>query len=177
MIRRILLLFSAAIVGFFINATLIHSLAPAAIAPDFITVLVVCLALRFRHAGGVFGAFLLGVLADFASAQFVGPNAAGSIVAFCFVLFLSNKIYIERTPSIMLVAFLAACAKSITYVLMLAAYASVNVMSAHVVGVILLEALFTGLIAPILFRLVNFAPGRSRQRGQYGTGSLYWSTR
>ena len=68
---------------FNIQGTLIKPLSPSAIAPDFILMFVVFLALYHPTAVGMVGAFLLGCAGDFASGEFVGPNAAGCVVAFC----------------------------------------------------------------------------------------------
>ncbi len=83
--RIIITFVLAALIGLTIQASVVHTSAPAAVAPDFILILTVAIALFYHSPGGALGAFLLGMLADFASAQYVGPNAAGCVVSFVLV--------------------------------------------------------------------------------------------
>lgn len=158
MIRLIIVFLVACFVGLFIQAALVHSSVPAAAAPDFILVLVVIIALNYQTVPGMLGAFCLGLLADFASGQFVGPNAAGAIVAFSFVGILASRVYADKGLAVMVITFLSSLAKSAVYALMHALYvngATDELMQMKVFQLILLEALLSGLVAPIVIRLLS----------------------
>ena len=160
MLRVIVVFGVATIAGLLVDATLIHGLFPSAVAPDFVLVLVVALAFHFRHAGGACGAFILGLIADFASGEFLGPNAAGCVVAFGLVVVISEKVYAERASAAILLGAAASSAKSLTFVLMLAMYLNVNVLSTHAAGVLLTEAVLSGLVTPVILKALDWTQYR-----------------
>lgn len=149
MIRVIAVFTVTALLGLATNASLIHSTAPFAIAPDFILILAVILGFYQQNAGGVVGAFLLGLMADFGSAQYIGPNAAGCIVAFRLVGLIANRIYAEKAVAVFIIVFICSVVKSAGYLTVVYLYAS-TIGSEDLVQIILYEALFTGLAAPLV---------------------------
>lgn len=158
MLRLVVVFGLACLLGLVIQAVLIHGLFPSAIAPDFITVLIVYIALHHRTPLGAVGAFSLGVLEDFASGQFVGPCAAGAVVAFIVSALIADKVYAERLPALVALTALASTAKAFTFLGVIALYVRVNLLSAPVVWVVLAEALLSAVVAPIVVKLLQ--PGR-----------------
>jgi rod shape-determining protein MreD len=143
------------VIGIFIQATLVKSYSPSALAPDVLLILVVSIALYFRSIPGLLACFFIGLTADFASAQFVGPSAAGSVVAFCMVIFLSHKVYADKIFAVMLITFLCSIAKSAMFILMLVAYLGLTLWDGEVVKTILFEALLTAAFAPVVLKLLR----------------------
>ena len=115
-------------IGLVIQSTVFHALSFSVVAPDFILVLVVYLALHHRSVLGVFGAFLLGLAADFASGQFVGPNAAGAIIAYNVALLISQKIYAEHPLALMLISSLCSIAKNCAFAAMIRMYTKIDIL-------------------------------------------------
>lgn len=155
MMRTIVIFFLTACLGLLLQATLVHSISPSAISPDFIVVLVLYLALNYRNIWGLLGVFALGLLADFASAQFVGPYAAGAVAAYSLVLFISDKVFAERTAAVIILGIVSSAVRALTYLVLLLIYVDVNLFRLDVIAKVLLEALLTGLVAPFVFRLLQ----------------------
>jgi rod shape-determining protein MreD len=150
MIRTILVFFVACIVGLVVQATFAHTISPFAIAPDVIVILAVYLGLNYQHPLGVIGAFLLGVAGDFASAQFVGPVAAGSVLVYGLTVMVSQKVYAENPFAIVMLTFLCSIADSLIYLLMVVMYVNVDLFGEGVVQGVLVEAGITAAIAPFI---------------------------
>ena len=146
------------VLGLLVQATLVHSLFPSAIAPDFLLMLVFFLGIHHKSPLGAFGAFLLGVVADLASARFIGPNAAGAVIAFAFVAYSSGHMFAERGAISGILAFFASLVKSIVFLTMMRFYAGIS-FPIEEVTTVLLEALFTGILTPIALGLLR--PTRS----------------
>ncbi len=180
MIRVTCIALVAGLMGLFVQATLIHSAFPAAIAPDFILVLVVLLALRERSLPFLFLAFLLGILSDFASGQFLGLNSAGMVVAFGLVGVISTRVYAERSLAIAFITFVCSIAKSAVCFVMLMIYISADVVTSSLWRVVFIEALLSALAAPILLYLLSLGVRSSRAKGARKSGrgqsTSYWAT-
>ena len=157
MVKRALVFILAFFLGLVIQGAVIRSLLPSIPAPDFILVLVFYIALYFRTPWGVISAFGLGLAADAASGQFLGPQAAGCVVAFLVVLFFVDRIYAERGFAVVVVAFAASLGKSITCALLLCLYAKIDILTGMVMKTVLLEAIFSALLAPVLFWILRLA--------------------
>ncbi|MCC6220499.1 MAG: rod shape-determining protein MreD [Deltaproteobacteria bacterium] len=143
-----------AVVGVVLQATIIHSLFPSAIGPDLLLTLVLYLALQSYNPFGLFVAFLLGVFGDFASGLFVGPNAAGFILAFHLAAFMSRKIYADHPVIVALIAFCASIVKFAGFAITLSLSAGINVTSGALMTV-LWEALSTAICAPIVMSILR----------------------
>ena len=85
-----------AMIGLLIQSSVFRDNFLGIPAPDFVLLLVLCLAQRFQNTAGVFIAFGLGLLGDFASGQFLGPFAAGSVAAYSLLVYLSDKVFAEK---------------------------------------------------------------------------------
>ncbi len=153
---KLTLIFSLfCLIGLYIQGTLIKALAPGAVVPDFIIVLVMFVALNFPSVLGIVGAFALGLAADFASGIFLGPNAAGAVCVFMFTAFVAKKVYAENFIAIAILGFLCSLAKTATVVLLLSLYVNVDVISGNTVTVFV-EALLTAIVSPIVMKLLQF---------------------
>jgi rod shape-determining protein MreD len=165
----------ACILGLIFQAVLVHGLVPSAIAPDFITVLVVYIGFHHRSPAGAVGAFALGVLEDSASGQFLGPNAAGAVIAFLVTVAVVEKVYAERTPALIGLVVFASLAKCFTVLGILAVYVRVNLFGPSAVWTMLAEALLSAAVAPLVVKVLQ--PSRQYSTVQPVTGreSLRWS--
>ncbi|GEM_PF-5494762 len=154
MFRTVLIFSFACLLGLLIQATLVHAIFPSAVAPDFILILVVFLGLKHNSVLGVVGAFVLGVAADLASGQFIGPNAAGCVVAFALVLVVSKKVYAEHVIAVMFLTALCSCAKGLTMALMFLNYLKLDFFSADTLQLVLSESALSGLVSPLVIKLL-----------------------
>lgn len=153
-LRTIIVFAIAVVFGLFVQGTFVRSFAPGAYAPDIILILVVMVALSAPTTWGVVGAFVLGLLADFSTALFLGPNAAGAIVAFCFVVFWSRKVFADRWFAVSALTFVASNLKSIVCLIMFALYAGVDFLNFNSLQILFVEALGSAFLAPIVMKLL-----------------------
>jgi rod shape-determining protein MreD len=179
LLRVIILFLIACLLGIFVQSTMIHATMPSAAAPDIIVVLVVIIALQYRNISGVVGAFALGLLSDFASGQFVGPNAAAGVVVFGLVGAIASRVYADRSLAFMFIVFVCSLAKSATvgamYLIYLSQYTN-QIAQFSTLKVVVVEAVLTSLIAPVVLRLLvlgkpfprAFHPARSAAYGGRG---------
>lgn len=175
MIKQIIVFLLFFLVGLFFQATFIHSLAPAAIAPDIVLILIVSLALSYRSVPALVGSFLLGLGADFASGQFLGPSAAGAVVSFMLVVVIANKVYAQKVAAQSILTFLCSIAKSLTYITLIALYTNVSLFSKSTINLILLEALISALVAPIVISVLRWSGAASTARRNSATeSSMRW---
>lgn len=176
MIRVTLVLLVTAFLGLLTNATLVHSTSPFAVAPDFILVLAVILGFYQQNVTGVIGAFMLGLLADFGSAQWLGPNAAGCIVAFRLVGLIANRVYAEKALAVFIIVFICSVAKSAAYLALVFLYSPAAVEGDDVLRLLMYEALVSGLVGPVVIWAVRgqlFPMGSTRAQA---TTSARWVT-
>jgi len=169
--RSFLLIFFFLVGGLIIQGTLIHSLIPAAVAPDIILILSVFLALRFPSVWGMISVYAIGIAGDFASGQFVGPIACGCVVAFALTIYASKKVYLEHPVTLGLVILGVSICKSIVFLLMVSFYVEeAAVWTFYSARLIVVEAALSGLIGPFITEFLDramfsSAKGRSRSIG------------
>ncbi len=153
--RSVLLFFVAFLGGIFIQATLLHSVLPDMVAPDILMILAVFLGLRARNAWGALGAFTIGLGADFATGKFLGPFAAGSVVAFATTVFFANHFFSEKWFTVSITSFLASLTKNLTQATILCLFTDINLFSFQSLPIVLVEAMLTAVVAPLIVRLIG----------------------
>ena len=173
MIRLILTFLFVAFIGLFIQGGVIKSALPGAVAPDMMVVLVATIGLRYRSIPGLLGAFSLGLLEDFASGQYVGPNAAGVVVVFLLSGLIANRVYADKGVALFLIVFMCSLAKSLARVSMILLYVGRIAPDNDALWVILSEALLSGICAPIVAKLMF---GHSSLLGSRRSGrqQMHW---
>ena len=164
------------LLGTVFNAALIRSIWPAAATADFSLILSVAIALYFYNPLGVVAAFLLGLLGDFSSAQFLGPNAAGCVLAFITVGLIANRMYAENFIAVMIITFACSLVKAGIYLGFLALYFQTR-SSEDLSRMIVLEAILSALLAPLVIGIVRrkamaSAFGKSAKYGNSTSSSL-----
>ena len=144
-----------ALAGLFLQSVMRGDLI--AVVPDVVLVLVVIIALLHPTVPGLFACFGLGLLADFATARYLGPNSAGCVVAFALAVTVSTKIYADRLVGVAMIAFVCSIAKALTLLAMFAAF--FNKVQPNILRTILLEGLLTAMLAPAIVWILGV--GRS----------------
>jgi len=162
------------ILGLGIQATIFHSTFPALPAPDVILILVVAISRLYHTRLGVLGAFCMGLLADFASAQYLGPNAAGCIIAFLFVGLIANRMYADKVIAIFFITAGSSLAKSLMAIAMYTFYVPDYTLPPDAIKIVMLEALFSAILAPLVLRFLRinipsagFGPARVQNAPVY----------
>ena len=175
--RPILIFLLAGLAGLFVQSTLVHSSMPTVAAPDFILILVVYVSRTLHTPWGALAAFALGLLADFGSAQYLGPNAGGCLIAFAVVGLIANRVYADKVIALFVITFVCSIVKSCFALLMLYVYVNEFTFAGDVFRMVLIEALLSGLISPLVMRaLGKRASGASRSTGRFQASPIFrWS--
>jgi rod shape-determining protein MreD len=179
---RVFLVYSFVILlGLFFEGSVIANFIPNAVVPDVLVVMAVYVALRFRTLPGLIGVFLLGIIADFATAIYVGPNAAGTVAVFVLTGILANRVYAERIFAIVLISFVCSLCKSTVIVSLLYYYVNPDWNLIILGRTMVFEALATACIAPIVVKLLQlahlrkgvglFSPGSAKRRNSAKAGA------
>ena len=162
MIRLILTFTVFAMLGLFVQGTLLPAASSDFITPDIILILVVALGLHARSIYGLLGSFFLGLIADSASAQFIGPHAAGALIAFWVVSYISQKVYVENYIGLMILGFLASLFKQGVYVLMMQVFVGFELSLWKIIRVVMFEAVFTSILTPVVIWCLRLVDSSSK---------------
>jgi rod shape-determining protein MreD len=154
-VRTVLVVVVMFLLGIAAQGAVVHTVAPMAVVPDCIAILVVLLAVKKRSAAGAVGAFLLGLGGDLASARYLGPNAAGSVLAYCFAVAIANRVYTERGVSLALLTVVCSVVKTAAALLMVFLHTKLDIFSADVLNGVVLEAVLSGALAPMVVRIAR----------------------
>lgn len=131
------------------------------ISPNLLIILVVFLAFHEFTVLGAFLAFLLGLEYDLGTSTGVlGPWAASFIAVFVLIGVLSQRIFSESAFSVAIASALGAGLSALAYHLV---HFKVSTQLPSSPKTILLEALFTALLAPFLFSRVKGMMGLRRR--------------
>jgi len=140
------------LLGVFIQGSLFPKLLFFSAAPDFILILVVWVSLTYEDAAALLGSFLLGLLSDFASGIYIGPQAAGALLACVLIRAISKHVYADRFASVITVVILASIAKQAVARTIVLAFIGLQALDELGIGTFFFQAIFTGLIAPFVLR-------------------------
>lgn len=162
MIRALLLYGLVFFAGLFFQGSVISSTLPQAILPDILVVLQVYISLKHRNVRGLFGVYLLGLLADMATGVYLGPNAAAAILIFATAGLLANRVYAERIFAMVFISFICSILKSITIASLLMYYTNYEFVLMPFVRLVLFEAFATAFCAPIVIRILQIASSVGR---------------
>lgn len=151
----------ASLLGIILRAVFVDTFYPNLYAPDFILILVVALSIRAPNVWGLLGAFTLGLICDLATGSFLGPNAAGFIIAFGFMSIAATKMYADRIPAFMLLTLIASVIKSVIFLLILAYYVKAVPFSAPIIWAVVVEGILTSVFAPLILKLLSWKQDQS----------------
>ena len=150
---RIFIVLSLSIV---LQSSVVTHAMPAGFIPDLLLVVVLLASLRMENTMSLILAFSSGLFQDFTSGRYVGPHAAGSVVAVYFLIVISKHIYADRYASIALVCFLCAFLKqSVSYLVVMAFLGlrslTFTALLLEIFYIALTSALFSPLVSRLLF--------------------------
>ena len=155
MLRIIFYCLLFTLIGIALHASVGNSLL--VVAPDILLILVVRLAMYSKSVSAMILAFIVGIIADFATGVFIGPYAASYLLAYSLTAFISQKIYAEQIFSICILLLIASVLKAITYVAMVGMYTEFNILTLEFIYTSLYEIVFTIILAPLIVPLISVA--------------------
>jgi rod shape-determining protein MreD len=161
MLKTILVFFILSVSGIYLQSSLLPRILLLEIAPDFILILVVWVALSSEVRSALLGAFFLGLLSDFASGVYLGPQAFGSVAACVLVQGFSRHVYADRSLSIAMVAGIASVIKQLSAIIMVISFTGFQLFFDLSILLMAGQAVFTALCAPLVLKFI-LLPGKKR---------------
>lgn len=149
--RKAIAVLLLGVLALLIPGTLIKSISPGLVVPNFLLILLVFLAFYNGRPGDALLAFMLGLEQDLGSLSLLGPWAGAYIVVFAVLTLLSRRIFIESAWVVFLTVFTAALAADFLYLAMLALVYDAAAVTAASFSTALWEGLLSALFAPFLF--------------------------
>lgn len=138
----------------FLQGTILHSLLPAAAAPNLLLALVVFLAFYEPTVLGAVVVFILGVLLDmYSSPLLVGPWAAAYVTVFAAVALLSQRLFVESPWAAAISVLVASVASDLIYLLLVMEFQQTG---SHFISVAFVGAIVTAILSPALFALYRW---------------------
>jgi rod shape-determining protein MreD len=135
------------LIALFFQGTVLKFIHPELAAPNLPLILVVFLGFFDATVVGALIAFVVGLLVDFFSGVLLGPTAASFVVVFG-ILAISTKLFIDSALASAIAVFFCTLLSSLIYAALSGQFSSEITRS---FGGLLLEALFTALLAPVFF--------------------------
>ncbi len=156
-----------------IPGTVLRTLAPDIITPNFIVALLVFVAFYENNPLGALSAFCLGLEMDICSGVLLGPWAASFIVVFSLLVACSRRIFIQSGLVVFLSVGLATVLSTLLFYLMLLFVYGRFSFGSDAIGTLLIEAALSAVLGPMLFSgFKRVVPGHLVERGVRGVQVL-----
>ena len=153
MINKSFISLSIWILAFFVlQVSIVPLLCPAWLSPNLITIAAVFISVNFVSQTGLLIVFLLGLLLDLFSANFLGIWAASFVSVFLIFLLLAQNLFLESKVVILITTSLAAIAAEL-----IAISATGVLFDQKWFGLfsIFANGIFSGVIALFIFPLLS----------------------
>lgn len=161
-IRYLIAVIVLTVAAIVLQGTIVRVFLPNGPVPNISLIVVVFLASNSFSPRGVSYAFLTGLLYDlFAARSVIGPYAVASIIAYCVVAILSQRLYMRSLGALILMVIVASITSHIAYALLLTQFINTGSLLSHIATFSLFETFFTALIAIPLVALLRFALGEN----------------
>lgn len=135
-----------------VQGTFLHGIAPQMVVPNFFIILVVFLSFHEGSTLGALLAFLLGLELDLYGAQVLGPWAGAFCLLFAVLATISQRIFVESGPAVVFGVFVSSVfAHMVQWLLRF----QLSAMTLGLFGTVIIEALFTALLAPWGFAVLK----------------------
>ncbi|MDR2337184.1 MAG: rod shape-determining protein MreD [Deltaproteobacteria bacterium] len=151
MFKKIFILFVYCLLGVFIQSSFASFPTLALIKPDFLVMLVIFLSLKYRDIYGLLLCFFFGLIFDFASVLYVGPNAASAVISFLVVNYVGQKLFVESFMGLLILGFIVSLTKQLVYFSLIISWIQPNIGIAN-----LTETLTTSVLTPFVVRAISF---------------------
>ena len=153
--RLFLLYFLIGLFLILLQSTFFSLLPLGPIVPDLILVLCVYLGLHHPTVGAALGSFVLGYSVDVVSSRLLGFNAFAMTLVFLAVYFSSRSIWLHHPVVSSLIVLCAAVVKGVAMVLVWVIFLSMEGFWLGAVKYIIMEALVSAALAPVVFSLLR----------------------
>ena len=161
MVKKILFYFLIVIAALALQSTF---LSLGLIAPDLILILIVAISINYQSLVGLLICFSLGLIADFSSGVYLGPNAAAYTGVFCFIAGVSKRLFADRVFAILALTFMASILKSLIINFFLFYFAKSELVPS-IIETMLIEAGLTSVFSSILIFFLNFTKTSGKRKG------------
>jgi len=153
---KILLKGAIIVVALLIQITLVNLITILGLKPDLILVVVVIFSLLKGEKEGTISGFASGLLQDIFSTGLLGINALAKTVIGFICGILKEKIFHEHILFLIpVITFIASLIQNILIFFLLRAFGTEYSLAWSLKQVALPEALYSSLLSPIIFLVIN----------------------
>lgn len=153
--REGLLIALIAVVALVLQTTVLPHFAIGRATPDLLLIVCVYVGLRRHSVGGALAAFFLGYLQDAFSGQVVGLNAFGMCLVYVVVYLTSRRLWVDNALSTVVLVFLASVTKTLSVLVLVAVFLSVDGWVKTTFQYMPLQALLAALCSIPMFALLT----------------------
>ena len=169
-LKRVLVFLALTVASVWLQGSVIRSVfSDTAIVPNIPLILVVFLSFFEVSPFGAVLAFAIGFEFDMFSGIRIGPWAGTFVLLFGVIACFAQRIFVESGPAVAVAAFVSSLLGSLVYLLF--TY-EIRPFTGGLVWQILVEAIFTGIIAPFVFKLLKWVIYRREQVSGRMAGQL-----
>lgn len=156
-----------ALVGIFIQGSLLRYLLPDFAIPNLLLILVVFLGFFEISPIGAILAFLIGAFLDLSSGVLLGPSAGSYTLIFGALAALSTRLFVESGFAVAVTVFLCSIFGNLVYLLLVSQFSP---SAGRSFGLLFGEAFTSALLAPVIFIFLKriLTPKRERSSNRLG---------
>lgn len=150
--RRALFILIVGLLSIVLQGTFLKLVQPSMLVPNLPLIVVVYLGFNEANRFGALMAFLVGLELDLYSGILLGPWAGTFVVVFTALSIISQRLFVDSLTVVFLATFLSSLVSCLLFVLLSSQF---NPTLAGGVSISFLEALISGVCAPLVFLLLQ----------------------
>lgn len=151
-LRFFLVALAIGLLAIFFQGAILRPLLGSWVVPNLLMIGVVYIAFRSGTSLGALLVFCLGLEMDFCSGKLIGPWAGAFVLVYAVLSLISQRVFIESAFAAFAAVFASTLAGSLIFTLLISNDPGFSI---SFVSVVLGEALFTGILAPVVFPLLD----------------------
>jgi cell shape-determining protein MreD len=158
----------------FLQGSVAPLVLPAQCCPNLMIILIVFIAFFFRGISALLSVFFLGLQFDLFTGTLLGPWAGAFSAVFLIIHILTPRLYVDSKMVVAITSAVASAASSIVYLMISRCAPTVkipNVDWSTLAYTFSIEAIISGMCAPLMFSLILIFLGGRKQRSK----SLGWA--
>jgi rod shape-determining protein MreD len=162
-------------IAIFVQGSVAPLFLSAQFSPNLMVILIVFLAFHFRGVSALISVFLLGLQFDLFTGTLLGPWAGAFSAVFLIIHLLTPRLFVESQLVVATTAAVASAASSIVYLMISRCAPTVkipNVEWSALAYSFSIEAIVSGICAPLMFSIIMYVLGGGRLRSK----SNGWAT-
>lgn len=149
-------IFIFGLITIFLQGSLLRAVLPDFLIPNLVISLVVFIAFYENSPFGALLAFILGIEIDLysGSPHLIGPSSGALVLVYGVTTSLSQRVYVESAFAVLIMSAISSVLYSLIYSLLVFEF---NDSSVRYFSMSVSNAIVTGLVTPLVFRILNIS--------------------